>query len=895
MTVQRSLSFWDCGEFIACAAIMGIPHPPGTPLFVMLGRIFSIIPFVEDISYRINYISVISSAFTAMFSYLLTVRLVGHFFGEDKNDGINRFIAYCGGIAGGFFVAWSRTNWANSVEAEVYGFALATSVALVWLALRFVEQRGTIMAPRTIIFSFYLAMLGIGAHMTVYLVVPVCAIFFILKKDAGTKEYLMICGFAITELLLIVLFSSLGINRAQIPFYLVSLLLAVSMFVMIYKHINWALLIAIGSVSALMISFSGYFKITAFTVPILIILAVLAKKKGWQLHWKTAMAVVVISFVGISLHLFIPIRSMSNPRIDENNPSRDVETFINFLDRKQYGQVSMSDRMFRRRGEWSNQLGRHPHMGYWSYFEEQYSKGGVTFLLPFLALGLLGMIVAIKKRLQIGLPFFTLFLVCSLGLILYMNFADGTRYANGEAYLEVRNRDYFFTPAFVFFGIAMGMGISAVMLFLKEKLAKANPKFVRPAVIAASLLTLLPLASLAHNYHASDRSNNFIPYNYATSLLDTCEPNAILFTSGDNDTFPLWCLQEAYNYRRDIRVVNLSLLNTDWYIEQMKNRHNVPIPLSDEQIIWHRWEKGGPLARKPLKPFNDRARKRQTYLIPAPFGDRVVRLQDMIVDEIVIEAIEQKEGGDWDFKYPIYFTAQPYAESPLNLRQRVNSVGMLYKLEKEPNARRIDVERSFDLYMNTYKFGGYEDSKVYREESSTGNYLSFGINAVRLFGELMTISDTTRAIEVADKTIASYPEYWQMYVLLSDLYMQMGDSSASDSLQYMVHDTLTSFLASNPENLFYKQDLGLTKTEIGRRTDNQDMIEEGISLLWEAFNANQNSNYGFRKLYTALVQHGRGPEIRLAAEKFAAYKINLNDPVLRQIMGSTPTTSGLSP
>ena len=143
MTVQRTFSFWDCGEFIAASAILGIPHPPGTPLFVVLGRIMAVIPFVEDISHRINYISVIGSAVTAMLSYLLTVRLVGYFFGEKRHEGINRFIAYIGGVAGAFFVAFSDTIWGNAVEAERYGLALTISMAIVWLAVRYYERRGT--------------------------------------------------------------------------------------------------------------------------------------------------------------------------------------------------------------------------------------------------------------------------------------------------------------------------------------------------------------------------------------------------------------------------------------------------------------------------------------------------------------------------------------------------------------------------------------------------------------------------------------------------------------------------------------------------------------------------------------------------------------------------------
>ena len=117
MTVQRSFSFWDCGEFIASAVILGIPHPPGSPLMVLLGRVFSIIPFVQDVSYRINYISVISSSITALFCYLVGVRLISSFFNGEKAHPLNRTIAYVGGISAGFFAAFSATNWGNSVEA----------------------------------------------------------------------------------------------------------------------------------------------------------------------------------------------------------------------------------------------------------------------------------------------------------------------------------------------------------------------------------------------------------------------------------------------------------------------------------------------------------------------------------------------------------------------------------------------------------------------------------------------------------------------------------------------------------------------------------------------------------------------------------------------------------
>jgi len=883
LTVQRSLSFWDCGEFVACSRILGIPHPPGTPLFVILGRLFSLIPLADDISYQINYMSVISSAFTAMFSYLLTVRMVGYFFAKGENTGLNRYIAYIGGIAGGLFVAFGQTNWSNSVEAEVYGVALALTVMIVWLTLRYFEQRGTMVAAKAMILVFYLALLGIGIHMTVYIIVPVCSLFFILKKEATSRDWSLLSGFVIFELFLIILFAN-GRGGSGM-FYLVSALAAVLLLVMLYRKINWAILIALASVSSIMVGFDEYLMMTPLTFGLLIVLAILSEKYRWRLNWKTGLTIVFIALVGMSVHLFIPIRSSLNPRIDENNPSRDFRTFVNYLDRKQYGQVSMVKRVFHRRGTWSHQFGRHTHMGFWSYFEEQYSPGGWLFVFPFFALGVIGIITAIKRRLQVGLPFLAMLMLCSVGLILYMNFADGTKYnpRTTDAYLEVRNRDYFFTPAFVFFGIAMGLGVSAVMKYTKDRLSSSGPGIQKAAVVASSALVLLPAVSLAHNYHICDRSNNRIPYNYAVDILNTCEPNAILFTSGDNDTFPLWCVQEAYDYRKDVRVVNLSLLNTDWYVAQMKNRFGVPISLSDEQILWYPYEpRPGEKAARPKKKFYDRPRGRWTYLQASPYGGRIVSVANMMMDEIVLE-------NKWE--NPIYFSSYPYAESPLKLRQRATSIGLLYKLERNPKERLIDADSGYDLFMNTYRFDGYENSEVYRDDNATGIFLGVGINAIRVFDELIRSGQKDKAVALAEKVINVYPEYWQMYMLLSNVYEKEGDTAKSEGLFQQLHDTLTAFYKSNRGNLFYMQDLGISKVELGRMHSDAGMIEEGISLMWDAFKANPNNNYTFRKLVSVLSQARRMSDIQRAAQMFAEYKINLTDPVLQSILGTSSTGS----
>lgn len=886
LTVQRSIPFWDCGEFIACSAILGIPHPPGTPLFVLIGRLAAALPFADDVSYRINYISVIASSFTALFSYLLTVKLIGYIFNGGARDALGRYITYLGGICGGLLVAFSQTNWGNSVEAEVYGFSLALMVLIILLTIQYFENRGTAIAVRNMVLVFFLALIGVGIHMTTFLVVPMAAIFFLLKDDAGPREFFIVCAFIVMELLTIMLFSG---GRGGVPmFYLISAIFTLILFGLLYRKINWMVAVAMGCVCSIMISFEMFLILTPVGLLAIVVLGSVSRKFDLRMDWRPALAIIVVALIGFSVHLYLPIRSSLNPRIDENHPARDYKTFVDFLDRKQYGSESMVNRMFHRRGTWENQFFRHPHMGFWSYFEDQYTGPGLIFV-PFFALGMIGMFVAIRKRLEIGLPFFTLFLLCSAGLILYMNFADGIKYdyQTGDAYLEVRDRDYFFTPAFVFFGIAIGVGIGVVIQWIRNQMASRGESAQRAVVYACTATLILPGFGLVDNFHTNDRSNNILARVYAQNLLDNCDKDAILFTSGDNDTFPVWALQEAYNYRKDVKVVNLSLLQTDWYVAQMKNHYGVPISLSDEQILWYPFElRPGLEVSRPRKPFNDRPRGRETYLFPGQYGNSVIRVSDMMVDEITIE-------NKW--RSPIFFSSPPYAESPLKLRDRATLVGSIYRLDnRDPYPNLVDADKSFDLYMNTFKFTGLENSNVFRDENATGVYVSLGVNALRIYDELLRKADTTRAITLAEHMISQYPEYWQTYMVLGELYDRRGDSSRTTQLYRQLSDTLTAFLRVDDGNLFYRQDLGLTKVELGRRLKDESMINDGLKELWAAFEGDPNSSYGFRKLISALSSEGKYQDMKRAAEKFADYKVNRSDPYVQKILGiSAP--QGISP
>ncbi|MCH9031341.1 MAG: hypothetical protein IIB00_03675 [candidate division Zixibacteria bacterium] len=628
---------------------------------------------------------------------------------------------------------------------------------------------------------------------------------------------------------------------------------------------------------------------------------------------------------------FIPVRSSVNPRIDENNPSKgmttlanfDMTTFVNFLERKQYGSMSMTERMFKRRGFFENQFGRHHNMGFWSYFEEQYSPGRVVFI-PFFLLGALGVYFTMRKRLDVGYPFLVLLLVSSVGLILYMNFADGMKYdvATGDAYLEVRNRDYFFTSAFVFFGLAIGLGVSALMELIRTSVSKESQAGAVKSSMAFGLLALVPFQS---NYFVSDRSGNYIPYDYAHNILESCPENAILFTSGDNDTFPLWCVQEVHRLRRDVRVVNLSLLNTDWYVAQMKNRFGVPMDLSDSQIVIEFYKSGGRTIARPPLAFNDRARRRQAYLVAQPFDGGVLRVQDMMVDEIVLAS---------KFITPVAFTSEPYAESPLGLRKLKETHGVVHELKRSPLKRQIDVDHSYDLFMNKFQFRGLNQTSIWRDDNSTGVMISVGFGGLKVFNEYVGLiliarqinsmeslkstpgwddnmqakldtlnqdmndhnpADTAifgeRAMNITDRMIDAYPEFWMSYIVAAEYLRKEGDSATAMDYLFKGEKTLQDFLDSSPENVNYRQDLGLLKHEIVRvigDADDQNREEAALEMIWDGFKSNPNSGMAYQKLLQYLYERRRNAELVEATRMHAKYKVNLSNANVKQILGQFP-------
>ncbi|MEA3297524.1 MAG: DUF2723 domain-containing protein, partial [candidate division Zixibacteria bacterium] len=223
LTRAATLSFWDCGEFITASYVLGIPHPPGTPLYVMIGRIFTLLPLSSDIAVRTNLMSGFCSSIAALFAYLTSVRILRLWFGVDRSR-YSRLLVYSGSAAGALFFAFGLTNWTNSVETEVYGIAMMFMTVSLWLTMIYYENKDTILAERIMLLIVFVAFLGIGVHMTTFLILPVAALFFIIKKESNNTTWYMMTIFFVVELYLVFILSS---RPGEIPWYLPSVVVFV--------------------------------------------------------------------------------------------------------------------------------------------------------------------------------------------------------------------------------------------------------------------------------------------------------------------------------------------------------------------------------------------------------------------------------------------------------------------------------------------------------------------------------------------------------------------------------------------------------------------------------------------------------------------------------------------
>ncbi len=770
LTVQPTIPFWDCGEFIACSVSMGIPHPPGTPLYIIVGRVVSMfLSSIDEVAYRINLLSVIANAATILLIYFSLVRFIGTFFKRDENDSLTTaLVAPVCSFAGALFVTYSYTWWFNIVEAEVYSLSSLIIAAEVWLLLRWHEVRTEEGADRYLILLMYLAYLGIGAAQTTVLLLPFIFLFVVINDKEKLKSWqLWLVGFC-----------TLSVMFSIASFLIVGPIMTVATLLWIILKRDTAKLISLfflgffgflklkSSLPSNGESFDGMGFILGLAYIAIAVLPYIVKPESANKElerWRFAFFIVLFALLGYSVHLVIPIRSWLDPIIDENNPEVKIEKvsdvfkkeswdqLIYFLERKQYGSESMIARMFYRRGQFWNQLINHEHMGFGGYLAVQFFNFG-DMRIGRLTLGD-NQALALLKLVLYLLPIFfvawgiryswrhtrnhTIFMGLSLlastiGLVMFMNFADGTVPEKRDMQqwiqsgrmgpepqpiqMEVRERDYFWTPGFMFYAMWIGLAFAALIHFL---LKKYGPKAKRYLPLLLTLIAASPVIPLTQHIGIRTRAGNWVAFDYGYNLLMSCDKNAILFTNGDNDTFPLWALQEAYGIRKDVRVVNLSLLNTDWYIAQLFDNQpklNVPTVLFDESfrprlVTKEQFVKAINHQRNSLKePLKAKVSSWNLEIeIPPTQKASYFRIQDYMIVNIV--------HGNAGIR-PINFAVTVSENNFMGLAPYMVMDGLVYRLVPTRESQRVDMPSTLYKLDNIYRFTNLGSKDLYLNEET---------------------------------------------------------------------------------------------------------------------------------------------------------------------------------
>ena len=676
MTMEATGSLWDCGEFASSAYKLQIPHPPGAPLFVLIGRLF-MVPFGPDnAATGINLMSALSSGFTILFLFWSITHFARKLVTKDGSELTSEKIygIMAAGVVGALAYTFSDSFWYSAVEGEVYALSSFFTAVVFWGILKWEqnvdeEQKEGIKghftrADRWLILIFYLMGLSIGVHLLNLLTIPAIVMIYYYKRYEKITKWGTFWAFVIGCLIT-------GLVQKAV--------------------IQWTIKGA-GNFDIFFVNdlgmpfFSGFAFFFIFLAILLYIGIRIAVKKNWN-FLRLGLWSFVFMLLGYSTYFTTLIRSNADPSVDMFNVDNPVN-LVGYLSREQYGDwpilygqdftakpvdtkitetyVKSNGKyekngrkidyvyapedmhLFPRMWDQSNDQGhadyyagwmgigkdqqgaweRSPTVGenirfamayqvgwmYFRYFMWNFAgkqndiqgvnmgnvrdgnwKTGISFydnlrlgnqdMLPDtlkhnkannklfalpLILGILGLVYQVMRDKRDGLVVGLLFFFTGLAIVFYLNQAGN----------QPRERDYAFVGSFYAFAIWIGLGV----LYVKELFGK----FIKngmSATMAAGAVCLLavPVLMASQEWDDHDRSNKTLARDLAKDYLESCEKNAILISFGDNDTYPLWYAQEVQGIRRDVRVINSSLLGTDWYINQLRYKLNDSDPIDP---IW---------------------------------------------------------------------------------------------------------------------------------------------------------------------------------------------------------------------------------------------------------------------------------------------------------------------
>jgi hypothetical protein len=846
LTVQASVSFWDPGEISACAYGLEVPHPPGGPLWSLIGHVAMLLPFL-DRGFRFNLVSTLLTSFTVLFLYHIAVMLIRNW--RKSHSTVADFAVINGSAAlGALTYAFCDTAWFNGGETNYFSGSIFFVSFVMWVALKWFENASQPHSGRYLMLIAYLIGLSIGVHQLSLLS------FFAVAFLVYSRYY------EITP-------------KSFVAFGIVAVLL----FFMIFPGVvTWlpSLLGGKFKLGSIDIRDSGTLPIVFFVIIGGLIYIAYYAQKNKNLWLSAGSLCILFIILGYSTYATIMIRANAHPPINENNPST-LERFIPYFEREQYGEhptinldkEKYGGKLFPRRWStepdkaayfknyksdwdyfWTYQL-NHMYLRYLGFnfvgrsgdiqdapveFLGNNSKDWTDspkgfpnkyFAIPMI-LGLLGVYYHFRKDWKMGFAMLTLFFMTGLALVLYFNMQKE----------QPRERDYFYAGSFFVFSMWIGFGVAAILEYIEEKIQN-RPKL--PALLGCALgicFLIAPVNMIRQNWFDHDRSRNYVPWDFAYNLLQSCEKDAVVFTNGDNDTFPLWYLQEVEGVRTDVRVVNLSLVNTDWYTLQLKNEEphgakKVAFTFSDDQIIdiaskggmlWDTKELDLAVPEEVLREFgvtdtNIINRGKITFKMTSTYpGGKAIRTQDAMVRSIV-------EGNKWE--RPIYFAVTvdigrgERPGSAIGLGEYLRMEGLAFRLTPAKRNAAISETISRDAMRGHlmeeptgffrephkgFKLRGLNDPNIFLDENVRRLCSNYRQAFISLAGYYVNVEkNKEEAVKVLEKLEEKLPpslipvDYVALYIV-SSLYTAAGRPDKASPLNDMVEKLCLSNIEKNP-------------------------------------------------------------------------------------------------
>ncbi len=845
LTVAPTVSFWDPGERIAVSYGLQVPHPPGAPFYMLVGRLFSMFVPTDLVALSVAMISVISSAVTVLLTFLIVIRLVREMRGPRQNwSALEHIGAYAGGIIGGLTLAASDSFWFDAVEAETYAFSTMFTALAVWLTLRWSEQAraqdATLSkgmqhafgstAERWLLIIAYLYGLAIGIHLLSLLSIFFAALIVYFQHFENPD----------------------WTRGRRFQGLVIAALVSSAVFLLIFPGLVRVLPSIARDSGAPVLFFLGVAVVLGYGL-------YYTQKRGYRVANLLLLGITLV-IVGYSTYALIYIRSAANPPIDQNDPET-IEALISYLGREQYGQTPLF-----RGPTYDNRLGRidfqnevlfprryssdpnhmrvyerynsdaafflkyqigHMYLRYflWNFMgrsSDVQDSPAITgfkfidsrieqqpvlqqtpsekasrnryFALP-LILGLIGAGFHASRDWRRAFAVATLFFMTGIGIVLYLN----------QTPLQPRERDYSYAGSFFAFSLWVGLGATGVIELITDALRKSiqNPRSLNQiaAGIGVVLFLAVPVWMMLENYDDHDRSGNYVAREYALNMLESVDENAILFTNGDNDTFPLWYLQEVEGIRRDVRVANLSLLNTPWYVNQLKNqaaRDSDPLPISmpDARIQdlnvaqWQPREIEIPVDPQLLSEDGLLAALEDSSRVESPmrwvYTGRPYSEQFNIVyaaDQVVLDIVSTNAARGWE--RPIYFAVTVSPDGQIGLEDYFQLEGQAFRvvpIRYEAPLGRV-VPGLTDEKIKQFAFTNLDNPDVYFDENirrMVDNYRNVFSHTAQQLAEQ---GHTDRALAVLDTLVTripfeTIPGDERSYILLARAYEAAGNRDA---------------------------------------------------------------------------------------------------------------------